>query len=337
VTDGTLSEIESSKLDLEERLEKWLEKDISILSSDLLVIGRQVETDYGGCIDLLCLNADGDTVIVELKRDKTPREITAQVLDYASWVRNLSHKQIEQLADVYFREDGALESKFRERFGEEVPEILNENHSMIVVGTAIDDSTERIIRYLSEEHGVSINAATFQFYKDEEAGELLARVFLIEPETVDYKARTKGISKRRPNLTYDELERIASHNGVLYMYERLVEGLRKRFYSAPLRECISFQADTDGKKRLAVLNLVPHESSWVDGLMFRIYALRFEQAIGLSHEELLAVLPEERQEWQYYRDAPPDFSGYVGFFRTTKEVERFLSALGVLSSEGEND
>jgi len=328
VRDGDqLREVSALKLDLESRLETWLAQDISILSSDLLVIGRQVETEYRGYIDLLCINSAGDLVIVELKRDRTAREIAAQVLDYASWVRDLSHREITQLADAYLKDAGPLEEYFTRAFGIGFPETLNTGHEMIVVGSQIDDSTERIVGYLSDEYGVSINAATFTFYQDRELGELIARVFLIEPETVDYKARTKGASKRRPNLTYDELERIASKNGVLYMYERLVRGLQERFYSAPLRECISFQADIDDRKRLAVFNLVPQDSSRLRGLRFRIYALRFERLTGLTHDELLTVLPEEREEWQYYQDAPPDLTGYAGYFRRTEEIEKFLSAI----------
>ena len=68
-----LKEINKGKLDLEERIEDWLEQDISIISNDLLVVGRQVETDFGGIIDLLCLERNGDLVILELKRQKTPR------------------------------------------------------------------------------------------------------------------------------------------------------------------------------------------------------------------------------------------------------------------------
>ena len=93
-----LEEMKKTRLDLEARLEKWLEQDISILSSDLLVIGRQVDTDFGGFIDLLCLDYNGDVVIVELKRDKTPREVTAQALDYASWVVALSNDKITEIA-----------------------------------------------------------------------------------------------------------------------------------------------------------------------------------------------------------------------------------------------
>ena len=85
--DQRLVEIAVNPISLEERLEEWLESDISALDPNLLVIGRQVNTDFGGTIDLLCLDSAGDTVVIELKKGKTPREVTAQALDYASWVR----------------------------------------------------------------------------------------------------------------------------------------------------------------------------------------------------------------------------------------------------------
>ena len=53
---------------------------------------------------LLCLDEVGDVVVVELKRDKTPREITAQALDYGSWVKDLSHERIATIAGDYFRD-----------------------------------------------------------------------------------------------------------------------------------------------------------------------------------------------------------------------------------------
>jgi RecB family endonuclease NucS len=73
-------EIETSPISFERQLEDWLARDISILDPDLLVIGKQVRTDSGGAIDLLCLDSAGNTVVVELKRGLTPREVTAQAL-----------------------------------------------------------------------------------------------------------------------------------------------------------------------------------------------------------------------------------------------------------------
>ena len=137
-----LKEIKKGKLDLEERIEDWLEHDISIISDGLLVVGRQVETDFGGIIDLLCLERNGDLVIIELKRQKTPREITAQVLDYASWVKDLSNEKITDIANNYLGDRAPLKEAFSNQFGVELPEILNEHHEMLIVASEIDDSTE---------------------------------------------------------------------------------------------------------------------------------------------------------------------------------------------------
>jgi len=43
----------------------------TLLGVEVLIIGRQVRTAFGGIIDLLGLDREGDLVIVELKRDKT--------------------------------------------------------------------------------------------------------------------------------------------------------------------------------------------------------------------------------------------------------------------------
>jgi hypothetical protein len=99
--DDRLSGISRARLDLESRLQEWLAHDISILDPGLLVIGRLVETDFGGLIDILCVDAEGDLVIVELKRDRTPREITVQALDYASWVTGLSNDRVIAIANEY--------------------------------------------------------------------------------------------------------------------------------------------------------------------------------------------------------------------------------------------
>jgi len=49
----SLVEISRTRLDLEARIENWIKLDASVLLPGLLVIGNQVETDYGGYIDLL--------------------------------------------------------------------------------------------------------------------------------------------------------------------------------------------------------------------------------------------------------------------------------------------
>jgi hypothetical protein len=40
-------------------------------------------------------------VIVELKREKTPREIRAQVMDYGFWVKDFSNEEITKITETY--------------------------------------------------------------------------------------------------------------------------------------------------------------------------------------------------------------------------------------------
>ena len=72
MTDAGPHQLASSPLDLEQRLEDMLAEDPSMSGIDLLIIGRQVQTGYGGLIDLLGLDADGHAHVLELKRDRTP-------------------------------------------------------------------------------------------------------------------------------------------------------------------------------------------------------------------------------------------------------------------------
>lgn len=82
ISDNEPNEIKKTTIPLEENLETWLENDISMISENLLVIGRQVPTSYRGFIDLLSIDDQGNLIIIELKRDKTPRDITAQFYEF---------------------------------------------------------------------------------------------------------------------------------------------------------------------------------------------------------------------------------------------------------------
>jgi len=323
-----LTVIPKVRLDLEERLERWMESDISILDAGLLVIGRQVETAFGGFIDLLCLSSVGDVVVVELKRDKTPREITAQVLDYGSWVADLSHERIRSIAEAYLGA-GRLEPAFEERFETELPEKLNEEHRLLIVGSQIDESSERIIRYLSGSHGVNINAATFQCFKDGDGCEFLARVFLIEPDQVEADSRTKGSSKRLPPLTREELANIAEEKGVGRLYGPAVQVLESYFQRGSTRSSITFSASFDGSRKI-VMSLLPKGSSATVGLKFQVYIHRLSAMLGQSQEEVLALLPAQRKAWSYSAEPSGDYDGYEGYFANAEEIDRFLAGLAGL-------
>jgi hypothetical protein len=319
-----ITEIHQDKLNLEERLEIWLENDISLLSSGILIIGRQVETDYGGLIDLLGIDGNGNLVIIELKRDRTPREVTAQALDYASWVKDLSYDKVKQIADSYlFKQNSSLEQSFTIKFNQELPESLNEQHQILIVASQIDSSTERIIKYLSE-YGLQINVVTFQYFRDSNAKEFMARKFLIEPEIIAKPPH----SKTKPNLTYTELETEAVNNGVGELYNKLCQGLAPNiFWTTRTKSSITFTGT--GKNKRAIFGLLPGQSTPDEGLKFKVYVTRLAEFLSIEQQNVNSLLPTLTNSWE------EEWSGLVGegFFKTEAEVNHFLTQLNEVRRE----
>jgi RecB family endonuclease NucS len=96
----------TSRLSGEVKLENMIVAEPRILSGEWLRIGRQEITSHGARTDLLPIAPDGSLVLIELKRDRTPREVIAQALDYASWVETLTPEKIAQIYQRFSGGDG---------------------------------------------------------------------------------------------------------------------------------------------------------------------------------------------------------------------------------------
>ena len=170
----------------ESLLEEQIMQDVSILNRDWLLIGRQVRTGFGKLIDLLAVDANGTVIVIELKRDKTPRDVVAQAIDYASWVVTLADYQLihiyQQFAECYGRTLVTLGEAFEATFGMALDSVtLNESHQLVVVATQLDASSERIINYLNEHAQLSINAMFFSAFENN-GNRYLSRAWMIDPD-----------------------------------------------------------------------------------------------------------------------------------------------------------
>lgn len=177
----------------EATLEDYLERDPSLLGTRLLVIGRQVRTPYGTYIDLLAMDSDGNLHILELKRDKTPREVVAQVLDYGSWVTHLDRDSVIKQANAHL--EMPFEAAFEEVFGAAPPDELNAELQLTIVAAELDSSSERIVTYLRE-FGVPINAVFFSYLEDD-GRRYLARSWLATSGEAADGAGTRGKRSKR--------------------------------------------------------------------------------------------------------------------------------------------
>ena len=289
IEDDKPKHIQQGRLDLESRLEDWLRDDIGFVNDDLLVIGQQVKVEHGGKIDLVAVDSDANLVILELKRDKTPRDIVAQVLDYASWVQKLDYEDVEKLASDFLPDGKPLEQAFKEKFRDDLPETVNESHRMYIVGSSLDPATERIVQYLAETHRVDINVANFAYFKTSDGAELIGRSMLLDEEAVD----NPGI-----RITPKELRDIAKENGVLDLWDKAFDEFRSISYAGtPTRGrgrqgMLFFRVRHDGSLGW-FLRMCPGESSSEKGLSIEIRRSYMSGYFNISEDQIQDVWESE--------------------------------------------
>jgi hypothetical protein len=190
---GSPVRMRSSGIELEAQLESLIEQDPAILGDPLLIIGRQVPTGTGGFIDLLGIDADGNLHVLELKRDRTPRDVVAQALDYGSWISGLTHTDVRELFESH-RADAPFEVAFSDAFKAAPPEDLNSSHRLTIVAHDADAATERIVTYLSS-YDVPINVLFFRHFQDD-GRKYLARSWLVSENTVASRAGSRRQSTK---------------------------------------------------------------------------------------------------------------------------------------------
>lgn len=182
--------VTSGAIPLESQLETLIAQDPTILGEPLMIIGRQVPTDFGGFIDLLGIDGDGTLHVLELKRGRTPREVVAQVLDYASWVKDLSHDGVLAVYGAS-RQELPFETAFFNVFGVNPPDELNADQRLTIVAHDADLATERIVSYLSS-FAVPVNVVFFRYFEDD-GRRYLARTWLIDESK---PSRTASVKQR---------------------------------------------------------------------------------------------------------------------------------------------
>ena len=272
-----------SRLGEEERLENWLCRDIGLLSERLLVIGRQISTS-GGTLDLLAVDENANLVIVELKRDKTPRDVVAQTLDYASCIQDFGREDVElHTRDFLGR---GFDEAFMERFGHEVPETVNGRHRMYIVASSLDPATQRIVEYLSRVHGVDINATTFAYF-DTEQGEFVARSMLLDEDEVERRADARA-TKRRPVATEAALREVAERNGVGELWNTAIRGFTRIAGKSRSQTTLRFEKRLDEGNR-TVLSIFPGESLEERGLAVTIMFDHLSRGFNVEEDQVRQI------------------------------------------------
>ena len=252
VEEDKVARIGPASLTLERELERWIERDPSLLEGGLEVVGRQVRVQ-AGIIDLLALDPQGRWVVIEIKKGALHRETVAQALDYASCIAKMGLEELTTKVDGYqksaARKGKASGASLKDRLRSNQADDKDREVVVYVVGTGQDPSLERVLDFLGDRSQRVVNAVLFNVF-DLGGGH---RILVRELTSNDVAppggtALRKAIpSTARPNV--DEVLKAAERNGLAEAFEPLMAAAdRHGFYPRPYKRSIMF-APPDNRTR----------------------------------------------------------------------------------------
>lgn len=298
---GKPERLKPGPVDLEKHLEDWVYADIDIVAEDVLVVGRQVPTLWGTVLDLLGIDAEGNLVIIELKRDQTLRETIAQGLEYAAWVSKQGYDELLSIAAKRFKDEESFRAAFAGKFKTELPASLNQLQRVLVVAPAIDDTTDTAIRYLADTYRIPINAVSFDIFGDP-GDQVLVRHFVRDQSQVP----VPPTAKKRPSRTMDELLALSEANGVRAIVEELLT--LKHIFPQTTTYYLAFNLRSKtpvGGRTLAGISVYPTAETRAGAVELAVGAQNIADLLGVDlaavtafAEGLEVVAPRVPYNWE---------------------------------------
>ncbi|MCG9132107.1 hypothetical protein J5I95_10535 [Candidatus Poribacteria bacterium] len=207
--EDTLIIAQETNVEFEQHLETWLENSPWAVIQDELVlwIDRQpsAQNEEGTIFpDLLGVDSEGNLVIVEFKRGGTPRDVMAQLLEYAAWANELSAEQVHEIADTYFEKRDEFRGKtfpdaFREAFDmpetDELPP-FNQKLRLFVVAEEIHPRVAHVCRFLRTSYKIDVSCIAVSKFQTESGDEIVSTETKVgDEEIVTPKTRHQRTSQ----------------------------------------------------------------------------------------------------------------------------------------------
>jgi hypothetical protein len=87
-------------ISMEEDLRDFLAENIFLIEKGLVLIRKEFPTEEVGNIDLLCKDAEGYHVVVELKKGRVSDKVIGQTLRYMGWIKRNINKNVRGIIIV---------------------------------------------------------------------------------------------------------------------------------------------------------------------------------------------------------------------------------------------
>lgn len=183
IESNNMARIAEQDLGKEAELEERLIRTEAALigGASVFYIGRQGTTSSDGIFDILGVDERGNVVVIELKRDKGPRKVVTQALEYASELRNAEYHHLNERYEAFLREEQeyeeegvvSLEEAHAEHFELDEPlspREFNDRQRLILVAGDFDNDKLLAMADFLREHKIDVIVVEYDTYRDEDTG-----------------------------------------------------------------------------------------------------------------------------------------------------------------------
>lgn len=214
---------ENRESDLENLLEN--NPEYFFENTRVLVIGRQITTNLNSYIDLLGIDSSGNSIVIELKRNKTPRETIAQLLEYASFIENLDYSQLNEIYQKYSGEDMHLNEYHQQYFQNAEAESISFNKfaKLVIVAQEISPEIKQTAQFLRKK-GLDLYCLEFKYFTTKSGEKIISSDVVVGEEEF---LRQRIESKSLPKVDEKQFRNALDANG-RKVFDRIFDFARRK-------------------------------------------------------------------------------------------------------------
>lgn len=295
--------------------------------SKILIIGRQVTTNLNSFIDLFGIDKTGNTVVVELKRGKTPRETIAQLLEYASFVENLDYSQLNDIYQDYSGEESSLEDYHQQYFQSESDENVSFNKStrLIIVAQQVSKEIRQTALFLRKK-GIDIYCMEFKYFETKSGEKIISSDFAVgEEEFIRQKVQSASLPKVDEKQFLSSLDK----NG-LEVFQQIFEfGKRNDLLVRWGSKGFSLSLEIDDSSIWLFLGYPPN-SVFKQSIYIRFEV--FSRKLN-NPEEIIKIYKEDLIRLGFFEETKSGLKWLIDKSYSENEVKQFLCIIEELISK----
>lgn len=175
-----IQETVSEEMDLYGLVEK--NPDSVFQNTNILLIGRKVETDSGHTIDFLGVDRNGNTILIDIKKEKASNKTLMRLIVKGAFIDTFDYYDLNAIykgTDETAADLSSVHADFFNLNGEEIA--WNEQTKLVLVSQKISNDLRQSANYLLK-HGLKISCVIFKYFSYSDDLKMISREFVISED-----------------------------------------------------------------------------------------------------------------------------------------------------------